>query len=222
MAFDVVLCGHRPFISVCGVGSDELKCRGMVRPATKKTAAPAMVVHSAAGDTNGVGGRYRGARRRKWGKWVAEVRLPDSRERIWLSSYDTEEKAARAYDAASFCLRGPTAKLNFPDDPSAILTAASLTPAQIQNAASKFANRPDCELAQYSPPPQLETDVEMPSREATGYCSSVGCSELSAGNGECNLYTPEREDGDEDGFSGEGDGFISCPISGTSKDSCHI
>lgn len=71
VAFDVVLCGYRPFISVCGVGSDELKCRGMVRPATKKTAAPAMVVHSAAGDTDGVGGRYRGARRRKWGKWVA-------------------------------------------------------------------------------------------------------------------------------------------------------
>ena len=44
-------------------------------------------------------------RKRKWGKWVSEIRLPNSRGRIWLGSHDTQEKAARAFDAALYCLR---------------------------------------------------------------------------------------------------------------------
>ncbi|CAN1136264.1 Ethylene-responsive transcription factor ERF017 [Linum perenne] len=85
--------------------------------------------------------KFKGVRKRKWGKWVSEIRLPNSRERIWLGSYDSPEKAARAFDAALFCLRGPTAKLNFPDNPpDHIPPATSLSREQIQEAAVRFAN----------------------------------------------------------------------------------
>lgn len=84
--------------------------------------------------------KYKGVRKRKWGKWVSEIRLPNSRERIWLGSFDTAEKAARAFDAALYCLRGREAKFNFPDNPPDIPGGRSLNPQEIQVVASRYAN----------------------------------------------------------------------------------
>lgn len=65
--------------------------------------------------------------------------MPNSSGRIWLGSYDTPEKAARAYDFAVYYLRGSKAKLNFPDSPPGIPCNSDLSPKQIQAAAAKFA-----------------------------------------------------------------------------------
>ncbi|GLJ17216.1 hypothetical protein SUGI_0298270 [Cryptomeria japonica] len=59
--------------------------------------------------------RYRGVRKRKLGIYVAEIRS-GKRSRISLGSYSTAYAAARAYDTALLCLRGPDAtSFNFPD-----------------------------------------------------------------------------------------------------------
>lgn len=80
---------------------------------------------------------------RAWGKWVSEIRVPKTGKRIWLGSYESPEMAARAYDAALYCIRGMQGPFNFPIDESSGLLQGNFDPLskkEIQTIAMNYAS----------------------------------------------------------------------------------
>lgn len=111
----------RPARGGAQAAGEAAKSKGAKSGGLKRKIGPVL-----ADDGDGNVQRFRGVRRRPWGKYAAEIRDPWRRVRVWLGTYDTAEEAAKVYDSAAIQLRGADATTNFAQ-PLVAATASGTT-----------------------------------------------------------------------------------------------
>ena len=112
---------------------------------------------------------WTGLRFRDSGNWATEIRVPRTREKVWIGTFDSPRQAALAYDAAVFCFFGDRApksrKTNFPAAPRPEISEtdrAKLSIADVKKISEKHARKVDALLPPLEAAPDADGLVVAP------------------------------------------------------------
>nr|XP_034601343.1 ethylene-responsive transcription factor ABI4-like [Setaria viridis]TKW11191.1 hypothetical protein SEVIR_6G217800v2 [Setaria viridis] len=121
-----------------------------------------------------------GVRKRLWGGYAAEIRIPSSRKRVWIGRFQHAMQAALAYDAAMFLFYGKTLpklrRYNFPEAPRPSFpefVRRALTVANVKAIAEEHA-RSVGRFAPLPPPVIPAPSAPLQVAEAAGGAAAAG------------------------------------------------
>ena len=144
---------------------------------------------------------WTGVRPRKSGRWAAEIRVPATREKLWIGTFGSDRLAALAYDAAVFCFYGEdlpkTRRFNFPVAPRPDvpkILRGHLSVASVKSIAEYHARTVDALL-----PPVCDAAAALAAVAATEAGPSAGATPTTMADNS-NLVVASAVDEDQFSF----------------------